>query len=234
MRQWTKVLIILLLLLSACSRRQEEERTVLRPPAVKEAGSPPERARTTSEQEEAPALPPLTPAKQEHVMLPLGRRNRALPEDFKIGLLEDRLAAYREQAELLATVSAFLDDLTRADILSDALLPESTRSLSRHLLFYLDRDIVPTGYRLGAITYFPPSRAAGEAPREARMGVRLFKQESGAPAQAASEGVFYLEKQDERWLIADLQIDFQALGTPYIREEQKFIPSSYRWMAGGS
>jgi len=226
--------MILLLLLSACSRREEEGRTALRAPAVKEAGSPPGRAENTPRQEEAPALPPLTPAKQEHVMLPLGRRNRALPEDFKIGLLEDRLAGYREQTELLTTVSAFLEDLTRADILSDALLPESARSLSRHLLFYLDRGIVPTGYRLGTIAYFPPSRASGETPREARLGVRLFKQEPDAPAQAASEGVFYLEKQDERWLIADLQIDFQALGSPYVREAQKFIPSSYRWMAGGS
>jgi hypothetical protein len=226
-RQWAPVLTIVLLLFCSCSRRQDEGKAGLPGPVIQEAARPSPPTEITLQQEESPPLSALTPAKQEHVMLPLGRRGRALPEDFKIGLLQDRLAGYREQTDLLLLAGGFLDDLTRGRVRAEALLPDSAQEMTRYLDYYLHRGIVPTGYRLGSIGYSPDTG-------QARLGIRLFAQETAESALAASEGVLYLERRTEQWLIADLQIDLQSLSRPPAREERKFMPSSYRWLSGGS
>lgn len=226
--------MIFLLLFLSCSRRQDSVQRSLPRPAVKEASKIAPQAENIAQEEDLPALPTLPPATQEHIMLPLARRERSLPEDFKIGRLQDQLAGYGDQAQLLATVRLFLSGLTAASVTAESLLPEAAPALDRYLKFYLERDIVPTDYRLGSLSYLPESSGEGGTPQQARLGIRLFNQDPAASTLAASEGALYLERRAEQWLIADLQIDFQTLADPYVRGKQKFIPSSYRWLAGGS
>ena len=145
--------MIFLLLLCSCSRREAEKTTPLSRPIAKEASEPAPSTEITLQKDESLVVLPLTPAKQEHIMLPLARQARSLPEDFKIGLLQDQLYGYGEQSELLATVRDFFDALIQARIPAEALLPETARALSGYLTFYLDREIIPTGYRLGSIEY---------------------------------------------------------------------------------
>lgn len=226
--------MIFLLLFLSCSRRQESVKRPLSRAAVKEASGVTPQAENTPQTEVSPALPTLLPAPQEHIMLPLAGRERALPEDFKIGLLQDQLAGYGDQAELLATVRLFMSALTGARVSRESLLPETAAAVNRYLSYYFERDIVPTDFRLGSVSYLPESSGKDETPQQARLGIRLFNLDPAASTLAASEGALYLERRSDQWLIADLQIDFQALADPYARGKQKFIPSSYRWLSGGS
>jgi hypothetical protein len=150
-----------------------------------------------------------------------------LPEDFEIGALADLVGIDRSTQELISVSTRFLDALQEGVVAEETLLAGVREELAISLRYYLDQELVPVTYRIGAIT--AESAAGGEdrqSPIEQRtawMNLRLF----GSPGVSAGE--LYLERSAGRWYISDLQVDFQRMAQQYVREEEVYYPSTYGW-----
>jgi hypothetical protein len=140
--------------------------------------------------------------------------SRIIPEDFKIGPLQDSLDPGNKKG-LTLIIEQFLKSLTRGEIEEDLLIPSDRTELSRFLAYHIGRGLIPRSYRFGSINLDDPTLA--------RANVRLFS-ETGV-----SEGEIYLTKEDGLWYITDLQIAFEKLSITYQQSDQKFIPYSYGW-----
>jgi len=137
-----------------------------------------------------------------------------IPEDFKIGPLQDNLDPGNKKG-LTIIMEQFLKSLTRGEIEEDLLIPPDRTELSRFLAYHIGRDLIPRSYRFGSINLDDPALA--------RTNVRLFS-ETGV-----SEGEIYLAKEDGLWYITDLQIAFEQLSIAYRQSDRKFMPYSYGW-----
>jgi hypothetical protein len=149
-----------------------------------------------------------------------------LPEDFKIGPLAELVELDRNSREMVSAASRFLDALREGTVPVDLLLAGVREELSRSIDYYLEQDLSPLNYRLGAITTDPASKADQSSPalqQTAWMNVRLF----GSPGVA--EGEMYLQRSGGRWYVSDLQINFEELGQSYAPEQEKYYPSTYGW-----
>ena len=140
--------------------------------------------------------------------------SRIIPEDFKIGLLQDTLDPGNKKS-LTLLMEEFFKSLTRGEIEENLLIPSDRTELNRFLTYHIDRGLIPQSYRLGSINLDDPGLA--------RANVRLFS-ETGV-----SEGEIYLTKEDSLWYITNLQIAFEQLSIAYQQSDQKFIPYSYGW-----
>jgi len=140
--------------------------------------------------------------------------SRIIPEDFKIGPLQDNLDPGNKKG-LTIIMEQFLKGLTRGEIEEDLLIPSDRTELSRFLAYHIGRGLIPRSYRFGSINLDDPALA--------RTNVRLF---SGT---GVSEGEVYLAKEDGLWYITDLQIAFEQLSIAYRESDRKFMPYSYGW-----
>jgi len=140
--------------------------------------------------------------------------SRIIPEDFKIGPLQDSLDPGKKK-DLALIMEQFLKSLTQGEIEEDLLIPSDRTELSRFLAYHIDRGLIPRSYRFGSINLDDPALA--------RANVRLFS-ETGV-----SEGEIYLTKEGSLWYITDLQIAFEQLNIAYQQSDRKFIPYSYGW-----
>jgi hypothetical protein len=150
-----------------------------------------------------------------------------LPEDFKIGPLADLVGVDRSTLEMISVSTRFLNALEEGTIDQQALLEEVREELTTSIRYYLDRELIPVNYRIGVITMESSSESEQEPSslqrRSAWMNVRLF----GSPG--VSEGELYLERSGGRWYVSDLQIDFEALGQEYVKEQEQYYPTIYGW-----
>jgi hypothetical protein len=150
-----------------------------------------------------------------------------LPEDFRIGPLADLVGIDRSTMEMVTVATRFLNALQTGTVDGESLHSEVREELTTSIRYYLDRELVPVNYRIGAIT--TESYAEGEqySPalqhRTAWMNLRLF----GVPG--VTEGELYLERSAGRWYISDLQIDFEQMRQNYVREQEEFYPTTYGW-----
>lgn len=140
--------------------------------------------------------------------------SRIIPEDFKIGPLQDNFDPGNNK-DLTLIIDQFLKILTRGKIEEDLLIPSDRTELSRFLAYHIGRGLIPRSYRFGSINLDDPSVA--------RANVRLFSE------IGVSEGEIYLAKEHGIWYISDLQIAFEQLGIAYQKSDEKFIPCSYGW-----
>lgn len=230
MWKWVALLLLTLLLAGACARRGRAEDGAGARDGGAGRASPggevlPTREITLRRQGDpaAPATPPDAkgpaasggPAAR---LLPL-RGPAVIPEDFRVGPLEDRLSPAATEQKILKASESFLEALASGRFEAETVLPENREELRRSLGYYIAEGLVPTGYRLGAI-FFEEGPAL---PGSAWMNLRLY----GSPGIA--EGEMYLAASEGRWYIADIQADFQLLGQPYAQETKKFVPSVYGW-----
>ncbi|MBN1836115.1 MAG: hypothetical protein JW820_09715 [Spirochaetales bacterium] len=161
---------------------------------------------------------PAAPGGPEGRLLPL-RGSAVLPEDFRIGPLEDRLAPSGAKQQILGVAASFLETLGDGSFPTDAVLPEGREELRRSLAYYIEQDLVPVRYRLGTID-FPEEAQDAES---ACLNLRLY----GSPGIA--EGELYLSVFAGRWYVADVQAGFPFLREPYEKKDQTFTPSVYGW-----
>jgi hypothetical protein len=151
-------------------------------------------------------------------LLPLGGP-ALLPEDFRIGPLEDRLTAGGAEQKILKAAAGFLDALVSGTFAEAIVLPEKRPDLRRSLAYYIEEGLVPATYRLGAIYL----EQGPSTPESASLNLRLY----GSPGVA--EGEMYLSLREGTWYVTDIQAGFPFLGEPYARETEKFVPSVYGW-----
>ncbi len=142
----------------------------------------------------------------------LDRDGRIMPEDFRIGPLQDTLQASREQLAVTRVVEGFLRELSRSKIDPQYLDPLVREELLRSLIWYVEQDFVPERYRIGRI-----DREGGA---EARVGVRLFRGEGSA------EGELYLAETGGTWYISDVQVGLEVLAEPRPQPAEKFVPAA--------
>lgn len=226
--------MILLLALSFCTRKREsapEDSPAKTSTGQRNTQIKPKREITlTKEESKDQTSTEIHKTGETHFMLPLPQEKRTLPEDFKIGALEDILAGSKDRQELISVVHRFFNSLAQGRIDSDSILRADRERICRSLAYYVERNIVPETYRLGRIAM--PEEAGNSADRidgdyspqdEARLNIRLFGKDG------VSEGELYLAKADGRWYIADIQISFELLNRAYVRQEEEFVPSLYGW-----
>ena len=229
--------LLLILILSAvgCARDKEPEDQLLpeTAPAPVEAqdsgtGEIVSKREITLTETAPPQQPQASPAPQsEQQKLLILESYPVLPEDFEIGALADLVGVDRSTQEVISVSKRFLDALQEGTVAEETLLAGVREELATSLRYYLDQELIPATYRIGAIT--AESDAGGEdgtslfEQRTAWMNLRLF----GSPGVSAGE--LYLERSAGRWYIADLQVDFQRMAQQYVREEEVYYPSTYGW-----
>jgi hypothetical protein len=155
------------------------------------------------------------PAKkpETQVFLAFNSLKRSIPMDFAIGALQDSYTSRLNEPELLAVIDEFCSSLADSKLAVSLIEERNQMILTRSLAHHIDSGAVPKKIRIGLISR--------ESEGEASAAVRFFSREGVA------EGVLYLEKLDERWFVADLQIDLQSLNERYIREDEEFVPKDY-------
>ena len=140
--------------------------------------------------------------------------DRIVPEDFTIGLLQDRQEDNHDVRETMSAIEDFLDSLIRGKVNSTPLLPEKRDYLSRTLEYFMQRGDIPEEYRVGVITI--------EQNKTAVTTLRLFS------TSGAAIGELYLSKTGNRWYISDIQIGFHWVQRN--QDETVFFPYTHRDM----
>jgi hypothetical protein len=234
---WSALLLILLLSVVTCTRTRddstenqptEKPASAPEPVADSDAGEVSSKREITLTQAAPPEQEqPATAQQSEQQRLLALESVQVLPEDFKIGPLADLVGVDRTTLEMISVSTRFLNALEQGMVEGESLHSEVRQELATSIRYYLDRDLIPVNYRIGAIT--TESYAEGEQKsslldhRTAWMNLRLF----GSPG--VSEGELYLERSAGRWYISDLQIDFEQMGQDYVREQEAYYPSAYGW-----
>ncbi len=242
--KWCSLFLLILLLLStiSCIRGREAEtkdqpnpepapapeRVDDREVTDRDAGEVVSKREITLNQAAPPEQPQLATTQQTEQQRLLALESiQVLPEDFKIGPLADLVAVDRSTLEMIAVATRFLEALQEGTVEGESLLSEVRQELTTSIRYYLEQDLIPVNYRIGAIT--TESYAQGDQAqsplqqRTAWMNLRLF----GSPG--VSEGELYLERSAGRWYVSDLQIDFERMSQEYVREEEVYYPSTYGW-----
>lgn len=235
MKWWNPLLLILLLGAASCARddKPRDQPTPKPAPAPEQAadsdtGEVVSKREITLTQAPQPEQPQLAAVQQSEQQTLLALESvQVLPEDFKIGPLADLVGIDRSTLEMVSVSTRFLDGLEEGRVERESVHAEVREELTTSIRYYLQRDLVPVNYRIGAIT--TESYGEGEQgsslleKRTAWMNLRLF----GSPG--VTEGELYLERSAGRWFVSDLQIDFEGMGREYLREEEQYYPSTYGW-----
>jgi hypothetical protein len=149
-----------------------------------------------------------------------------LPEDFKIGPLADLVGVDRNTLEMISVTTRFLNALQDGKVSAETLQKNVREELTQSIGYYLHRELIPTTYRIGAITTESGADDQNTSPQlnhTAWLNIRLF----GSPG--VCDGELYLERSAGRWYVSDLQINFEMMNQDYVREQEKYYPSSYGW-----
>jgi len=182
---------------------------------------------TLTESKPAAAQRPAVAAPPEQQRLLTLESIQVLPEDFKIGPLANLVGIDRSTQEMVSVATRFLSGLQEGTVVMETLLSGVREELTNSLHYYLNQELTPITYRIGAITTQSQQGSDQNPPpdqqRTAWMNIRLF----GSPG--VCEGELYLENSGGRWYISDLQTNFELLKRAYSKEEDKYYPSTYGW-----
>ncbi len=151
-------------------------------------------------------------------LLTLRADSSVLPEDFRIGPLAGAKDLAGDEAAAGAAAAAFLGGLTKGRIAAEQVSPAAAFGVSDSIAHRLSEGMVPSAFRLGR----PVKRSGGEY----AFNVRLFKDDGSA------EGEIYIGQSGRKWAVTDLQVDLSRLGEKRTKPENKFFPTSYRWLLG--
>jgi hypothetical protein len=154
-----------------------------------------------------------TAERDSKVFFSQGFVKRRVPDDFKIGPMEDYYGKNAERRTILSQVDLFCLGLTNNELI-DSLLDAQNRSLLvESLQYYLNKEIMPGRYRIGLVQINEDGSS--------HVPVRLLSNRGG------SEGDIYLVKREDTWLITDIQVDLQRLEQQYVPRKEEFVPASY-------
>lgn len=146
----------------------------------------------------------------------LGRQTRALPEDFKIGVLGDDRTENQEENGAISTADAFLAGLVAGKPDRALLTAESEKTVLDTLTYGLKQGYTPSSFRLGT----PKVQDDGGI----AANVRLFG------AEGSAEGEIYMARAGKKWLVSDLQLSLAQLAVKHEKSKEKYFPSAYRWL----
>jgi hypothetical protein len=229
------LLIILLLSAVSCTRKDNQteaktEETPM-PPEKSNAGDTGEvvskREISLTETKPATQAQPDITEQPEQLRLLVLESSQVLPEDFKIGSLANLVGVDRSTQEMVSAATRFLNGLQEGSVAIETLHNSVREELTNSINYYLNQELVPITYRIGAITTQSQQGSDENPPvdqdRTAWMNIRLF----GSPG--VCEGELYLENSGGRWYISDLQTNFELLKRAYSPEQEKYYPSAYGW-----
>jgi hypothetical protein len=145
-------------------------------------------------------------------------QQRLMPEDMKIGALQDGLSATRDYLRAIGTVRAFLDSIAKKEMDEALVLPAARAAIKAVVSYPLSQGYVPQRYRIGKIVF--------ENESAVRANIRLYKDEG------VTTGEIYLAKVDDGWQVSDLQAGFTLLGKKYVKPTEPFVPGSYKFLLG--
>ena len=213
--------LLAVLLAGGCSRGRPQR------PAAPQTGTPadaapaaapatpatekdkPRTAITLEKAEPAAGRPPARPVSEKTPLLSLERDGRLMPDDFRIGPLQDTLQAAGPSLAAARVLERFLGGLARGKVDPQYIEPEGREELTRSLGWYLEGGFVPDRFRIGRIE---------REEEETRCRVRLFRGES------STEGEVYLSESGGTWYIADVQIGLDLLGESPEPRGERFVP----------
>lgn len=229
------LLIILLFSTISCARKDDQAESKIeetpRPTEKSEEGDTgkvlSKREITLTESKPAAGEQPAAAAHPEQQRLLTLESIQVLPEDFKIGPLANLVGIDRSTQEMVSVATRFLGGLQEGTVAMETLHNSVREELTNSLHYYLNQELIPITYRIGAITTQSQQGSDQNPPlgqqRTAWMNIRLF----GSPG--VCEGELYLENSGGRWYISDLQTNFELLKRAYSREQEKYYPSAYGW-----
>ncbi len=153
------------------------------------------------------------------ILLPMRSTGRLMPEDFKIGPLQDELDSKKNQLEIASTANEFLLKLKSGTVDTNALLEAKRKELAHSLSYHVERKNLPKKFRTGSISI----KNEPDEVQIAWMNVRLFGE------IGVTEGEIYFSRQAGKWYISNIQIAFELLSNTYQKPEEIFMPSIYGW-----
>jgi len=152
----------------------------------------------------------------DSALLALMPKQRVIPEDFKIGPLQDSLEGQWDTISAVWVLRTFFDSFKKKDIKRELLEKEQADEIVRSLSYSIEQNYIPNRYRI--------SQADFSNDNEIRVNMRFFNK------KGVTEGEIYLSKNDKNWVISDIQIGFHLLDQEYQKDEELFMPASFRWM----
>lgn len=139
-----------------------------------------------------------------------------LPEDFKIGGLQDPRTGGADDQLAMKTADGFLARIASGKVDSSFIASGARDRITDMVSFGIEHGNVPRSWRIGELR----KRESGEL----SASVRLF----GDPG--TSEGEITLVQAGRQWLVSDFQVSLSALQEKPEKPKDRFFPSSYRWM----
>ena len=141
------------------------------------------------------------------------REIRFIPEDFRIGMLQDNFVTNRTVLASLMTINRFLSSFTGGEIERKLLYPPKRPQLIRTITYQIEKGYAATETRVGILNF-----ESGTAYAK----IRFF-----SPSGTA-EGEIYLTEEKGTWFISDIQIAFQQNHQSSQKEESQFFPDAFR------
>ena len=200
MSKWIGVFLILFLSISSCARKEEQNSIEQNSLEHASAGaSESSKEKTDVKSNKAITLKKDAERKQStHEssspdFLPI-HSNTILPDDFKIGALQDIQDEIGDEQKIISAVRSFLELLCSGEINSEYLIPVKKEELSRFLNHHIKQNLIIRSFRIGIITI---------QENTAWMNIRLFSD------IGITEGELYLSYDNRKWYISDIQIAFE-------------------------
>jgi hypothetical protein len=143
-------------------------------------------------------------------------QQRLMPDDFRIGPLQDGVSGARDNLRARETIRAFFDGIAQKKVDDTLVLPADLAEIKAVVSYPLAQGYVPQRWRVGKLAF--------ENDGALRATIRLFKDEG------ATTGEIYLAKDGDQWRVSDLQAGFTLLGKKYEKPKEPFMPGSYQFL----
>jgi hypothetical protein len=143
-------------------------------------------------------------------------QQRIMPEDFKIGALQDGVTSSRDFLQGLGCAGNFLDSVVKKKVDYAFVEPTIAAEIKSVIAYPMAQGYVPQRYRIGKMAF--------EGENELRANIRLYRD------PGVTEGELYLKKSDAGWKVSDLQAGFTLLARPYVKPGEPFLPGSYKFL----
>ncbi len=142
-----------------------------------------------------------------------------IPEDFKIGELQDIKTENYRNKKIIKTIENFFKELKKGQIDYNLIHPGSKLLINESFEKYIEFEAIPDYVRIGKINIKNNSRAS--------INVRFYLDDGITDGQIIIE--YMPQNKDNKWVISDIQTDLMKLFDEYKKPEDKFQPSTYNF-----
>ncbi|WP_455382950.1 hypothetical protein [Salinispira pacifica] len=135
--------------------------------------------------------------REDEYLMTSGLNGRVVPDDSRIGPLQNRYVTDAETRSIYRLVDRFLAALAADRVEAEAILPDNRPFVLRRMSADLSAGHLPESWRIGQILF----------PDDLTAHLRVLI--AGNPGSAA--GDIYVEKSAGQWYISGVQVDFTLL-----------------------